>query len=79
MVPVGFGTEEMEAVIIVDVLRRAGADVTIASVEPQLEIEASGGTRLVADTSISKCSHQVFDLIAFPVCVHLKHSLNLCN
>ncbi|KAH9656019.1 protein DJ-1 [Citrus sinensis] len=41
LVPVGFGTEEMEAVIIVDVLRRAGAQVTMASVEPQLEVEAS--------------------------------------
>lgn len=67
LVPVGFGTEEMEAVIIVDVLRRAGAQVTMASVEPQLEIEASGGTRLVADTSISNCSHEVFDLIVLPV------------
>lgn len=56
----------MEAVIIVDVLRRAGADVTVASVEPQLQIEASSGTKLVADTSISTCSDQVFDLVALP-------------
>ncbi|XP_062091204.1 protein DJ-1 homolog C [Humulus lupulus] len=66
LVPVGHGTEEMEAVIIVDVLRRAGADVTVASVEPQLEVEASGGTKLVADTSIKTCSNQVFDLVALP-------------
>ncbi|KAK3195808.1 hypothetical protein Dsin_027118 [Dipteronia sinensis] len=66
LVPIGLGTEEMEAVIIIGVLRRAGADVTIASVEPQLEIEAYGGTRLVADTSISTCCDQVFDLIALP-------------
>ncbi|CAH9107307.1 unnamed protein product [Cuscuta epithymum] len=56
----------MEAVIMVDVLRRAGAGVTFASVEPQLEVEASGGTRLVADTLISACSNEVFDLIALP-------------
>ncbi|GMY06054.1 protein DJ-1 homolog C [Fagus crenata] len=66
LVPIGFGTEEMEAVIIVHVLRRAGADVTVASVEPQLEIAASGGTKLVADTSISTCSDEVFDLVALP-------------
>ncbi|WCJ17704.1 Class I glutamine amidotransferase-like superfamily protein [Euphorbia peplus] len=36
----------MEVLIIVGVLRRAGADVTVASLEPHLEIEASGGTRL---------------------------------
>ncbi|KAJ7946059.1 Protein DJ-1 [Quillaja saponaria] len=66
LVPIGFGTEEMEAVILVDVLRRAGADVTVASVEQQLEVEASGGTKLVADTSISTCSDQTFDLVALP-------------
>ncbi|XP_052194425.1 protein DJ-1 homolog C isoform X1 [Diospyros lotus] len=66
LVPIGFGTEEMEAVILVGVLRRAGADVTVASVEPQQEIEASGGTRLVADTSISACSDEIFDLVALP-------------
>lgn len=72
LVPVGFGTEEMEAVIIVDVLRRAGADVTVASVEPQLEIEASGGTKLVADTCIKTCSNQTFDLVALPVSLYCK-------
>ncbi|XP_016451399.1 protein DJ-1 homolog C [Nicotiana tabacum] len=66
LVPIGFGTEEMEAVILADVLRRAGAEVTIASVEQQLEVEASGGTRLVADTFISACSTQIYDLVALP-------------
>uniref|UniRef100_M1CFB2 DJ-1 family protein n=1 Tax=Solanum tuberosum TaxID=4113 RepID=M1CFB2_SOLTU len=66
LVPIGFGTEEMEAVILADVLRRAGAEVTVASVEQQLEVEAYGGTRLVADTFISTCSTEIFDLVALP-------------
>ncbi|XP_073155698.1 protein DJ-1 homolog C isoform X1 [Henckelia pumila] len=66
LVPIGFGTEEMEAVIIIDILRRAGAEVTLASVEEQLEVEASGGTRLVADTFISSCFYETFDLVALP-------------
>lgn len=66
LVPIGFGTEEMEAIIIVDVLRQAGAAVTVASVEPELEVEASGGVKLVADTLISSCSNEVFDLVALP-------------
>ncbi|KAH0732199.1 hypothetical protein KY289_003387 [Solanum tuberosum] len=66
LLPIGFGTEEMEAVILADVLRRAGAEVTVASVEQQLEVEAYGGTRLVADTFISTCSNEIFDLVALP-------------
>lgn len=66
--PIGFGTEEMEAVIMTDVLRRSGAHVTVASVEEQLEVEAAGGTMLVADAFISACSDQTFDLVALPVC-----------
>ncbi|CAL5329264.1 hypothetical protein CsSME_00009598 [Camellia sinensis var. sinensis] len=66
LVPIGLGSEEMEAVILVGVLRRAGADVTMASVEPELEIKAYCGTRLVADTSISACSDEIFDLVALP-------------
>ena len=57
----------MEAVILVRVLRQAGAYVTIASVELQLEVEASGGVKLVADTLINSCTDEIFDLIAFPV------------
>ncbi|GAU19931.1 hypothetical protein TSUD_95360, partial [Trifolium subterraneum] len=70
LLPIGFGTEEMEAVILIHVLRRAGAHVTVASVEPQLQIEAAGGTKLVADASISECSGQIFDLIALPITCH---------
>ncbi|KAH6834353.1 Class I glutamine amidotransferase-like superfamily protein [Perilla frutescens var. hirtella] len=66
LVPIGFGSEEMEVVIMIDVLRRAGAQVTVASVEEQLEVEAAGATRLVADAFISACSNQTFDLVALP-------------
>ncbi|KAI3805051.1 hypothetical protein L1987_27061 [Smallanthus sonchifolius] len=66
LIPIGFGSEEMEAVIMVNVLRQAGADVVLASVEPELEVKLSGGTTLVADISISECSDQIFDLVALP-------------
>ncbi|KAJ1425213.1 DJ-1/PfpI [Sesbania bispinosa] len=67
LVPIGFSTKEMEVVILIHVLRRAGSHVTVASVESQLQVEAAGGTKLVADTSISNCSNQIFDLVALPV------------
>lgn len=75
--PIGFGTEEMEAVIMVDALRRAGAQVTVASVEEQLVVEAAGGTKLVADASISSCSDETFDLVALPVSSQAYSAINI--
>jgi len=48
LVPIAEGTEEIEAVCMIDVLRRAGAEVTVASVD-QLQVTASRGVKLVAD------------------------------
>uniref|UniRef100_M4DM90 DJ-1/PfpI domain-containing protein n=1 Tax=Brassica campestris TaxID=3711 RepID=M4DM90_BRACM len=70
LVPIGFGTEEIEVVVLVDVLRRAGAEVTLVSVEQKLEVEGSSGTKLLADVLISKCSEQVFDLVPLPTTGH---------
>lgn len=66
LVPIGLGSEEIEAVVIVDILRRAGADVLVASVEQNLQIEASRRVKLVADAHISSCDGKDFDLIALP-------------
>lgn len=66
LVPVADGTEEIEAVCIVDVLRRAGAHVTVASVSETLQIEASRGIKIVADAMIQECKDKVYDLIALP-------------
>jgi 4-methyl-5(b-hydroxyethyl)-thiazole monophosphate biosynthesis len=65
LVPIADGTAEIEAVCIIDVLRRASADVTVASVD-QLQVTASRGVRLVADKHISQCVHEDYDLIVLP-------------
>jgi 4-methyl-5(b-hydroxyethyl)-thiazole monophosphate biosynthesis len=59
------GSEELETVAIVDVLRRAGAKVMVASVN-ELTVRASKGVNLMADSLLSDCSREVFDLIALP-------------
>ncbi|MGC9393834.1 MAG: DJ-1 family glyoxalase III [Anaerolineae bacterium] len=66
LVPIANGTEEIEAVCIIDTLRRAGMEVTIASVEATLQVTASRGTKLVADTFIADCADAVYDCIAIP-------------
>jgi len=65
LVPMADGVEELEAVTIIDVLRRAGTQVTVASVGA-LHITASRGVKLTADCSINDCKDKTFDLIALP-------------
>lgn len=60
----------MEAVITIDVLRRSGADVTVASVEKQLPVDAGHGIKIVADALISDCGDGGYDLITLPVNPH---------
>jgi 4-methyl-5(b-hydroxyethyl)-thiazole monophosphate biosynthesis len=64
LVPLAAGTEEIEAVCIIDVLRRAGAIVTVASVNER-EVTASRGVKLVADQLIADCTDS-YDLIVLP-------------
>ena len=65
LVPVAQGTEEMEAIIIIDVLRRAGALVIVASVD-DITIKAAQGVEFKADKLIKECMDEEFDLIAVP-------------
>ena len=65
LVPIADGTEEIEAVCIIDTLRRAGLDVTVASVD-KLQVTASRGVKLVADVLIANCVSQTYDCIALP-------------
>ncbi len=65
LVPVAQGTEEMEAITIIDVLRRAGASVIAASVD-DITIKASKGIEFKADKLIKDCMDEPFDLIVLP-------------
>ena len=65
LVPIADGSEEIEAVCIIDTLRRAGAEVTVASVD-KLQVTASRGVKLVADARIADCASQTYDCIALP-------------
>jgi 4-methyl-5(b-hydroxyethyl)-thiazole monophosphate biosynthesis len=71
LVPVADGTEEIEAVTVIDVLRRAGAEVVVMSVEDgRNEVVCSRGVRLVADANVKELAGRGapsdWDLIAVP-------------
>jgi 4-methyl-5(b-hydroxyethyl)-thiazole monophosphate biosynthesis len=65
LVPLANGCEELEAVTIIDLLRRAGMEVTTASLQ-NAPVHCSRGTVLLADTSLDAVMHTAFDLIVLP-------------
>ncbi len=65
LVPLATGCEEMEAVTIIDLLRRAGIEVTAAGLEAGPVI-ASRGVRLLPDTTLDAVAEASFDLIVLP-------------
>lgn len=67
LVPIANGTEEMEAVMIIDILRRAKATVVVASVEDKLETIASRKVKLEADMLLDEAAKLSYDLIVLPV------------
>jgi len=66
LVPIADGSEEIEACTIIDVLRRAKLDVTVASCSANLQVTASRGVQIVADKSIADCKNEVYDCIVLP-------------
>jgi 4-methyl-5(b-hydroxyethyl)-thiazole monophosphate biosynthesis len=66
LVPIADGSEELEAVAIIDVLRRSGAVVTVASVTGSRQVTASRQVVIVADTLIEECMQKDYDLVVLP-------------
>ena len=59
------GCEEIEAVTVIDILRRAGIEVTSAGLD-DLPVLASRGVVLLPDTTLDLAQHQSFDMIVLP-------------
>lgn len=60
LVPIANGSEDIEAVTIIDILRRGGVEVVVASVHDELTITAANGTKITADILLSQLSNFVF-------------------
>ncbi|MBT8121148.1 MAG: DJ-1/PfpI family protein [Gammaproteobacteria bacterium] len=65
LVPLAQGCEELEAVTIIDLLRRAGIEVVTAGLDDQ-PVRASRGTVLLPDTTLDAALASDFDMIALP-------------
>ncbi|ROV62279.1 DJ-1 family protein [Vibrio ponticus] len=68
LVPIATGTEEMEAVTIIDMMVRAGYEVVVASAESDggLTMKASRGVTLSADCRLVDIADDEFDAVILP-------------
>lgn len=65
LIPLAHGCEELEAVTIIDLLRRAGITVTVAGLETG-PVTASRGVVLLPDTTLDAVLDQDFDMVVLP-------------
>jgi len=65
LVPLAQGCEELEAITVIDLLRRAQVEVISASLDGEI-VTASRGTRLLADQSLDQVLDKDFDMIVLP-------------
>lgn len=65
LVPLAPGAEELEAVTIIDLLRRAGFDVVVAGLEAG-PVTCSRGTVLLPDRTLAEILEEPFDLVVLP-------------
>lgn len=65
LVPLAEGCEELEAVTIIDLLRRAGIEVIAAGLQPGI-VKASRGTQLMPDMTLDTALQNDFDMVVLP-------------
>jgi 4-methyl-5(b-hydroxyethyl)-thiazole monophosphate biosynthesis len=65
LVPLARGCEELEAVTVVDLLRRAGISVVTAGLDDQ-PVTASRGVVLVPDMTLDEALGQDYDMVVLP-------------
>ncbi len=66
LVPFAEGLEEIEAVTVVDVLRRGGVEVVTASIHDAHEVVGAHGIALKADALFASAATDDFDAVVLP-------------
>jgi 4-methyl-5(b-hydroxyethyl)-thiazole monophosphate biosynthesis len=69
LIPIAQGFEELEAIALIDVMRRGGIEVTIAYLEDALQnhlVLGANGITIAADISIKNVISDDFDMMVLP-------------
>ena len=65
LIPLAQGCEELEAVTVVDLLRRAGIEVVTAGLDDQ-PVRASRGMILIPDVTLDEALQNDYDMVVLP-------------
>lgn len=65
LVPLAQGCEELEAVTVIDILRRAGIEVVSAGLDVQ-PVRSSRGTILIPDATLDTAIKHTYDMVVLP-------------
>jgi protein deglycase len=65
LVPLAEGFEEIEAITIIDILRRAGFEVVTASLG-DTRVKAAHGVPIVADSTLDEALQRDYDMVVLP-------------
>lgn len=66
LVPLAEGFEDIEAVTVIDVLRRGGVEVVTASIRDTREVTGAHGIALQADALFADVADEAFDAVVLP-------------
>ena len=66
LIPLANGFEDIEAVTVIDVLRRGGVEVVTASVHDEVEVWSAHGIRMAADALLEDVISDSYDAIVLP-------------
>lgn len=66
LVTLADGFEEIEAITVIDILRRAGIEVIIAAVGDSLEVSGGHDITVKADCFISEASSRSYEMVVLP-------------
>jgi len=66
LVPLASGFEEIEAVSIIDVLRRANIEVLVASLDEDATVKGANGICIVTDLHVESVNSDELDMIVLP-------------
>lgn len=73
------GFEEIEALTVVDICRRAGMDVTVTSITDSLQVAGSHKIPVIADKCLADLDFQAMDMLVLPGGMPGTKNLEACD